>query len=156
MRRASASASPAYQEQLLIASRIVYEVSRAIWRDPVHPVDPVDPVAGDKCDSCHQRAKIREKQLAVWEDHQLVVRGETFHVHDFVLFDEGRTGEAWSIGHIASWPRRAKRNQPKLLEIRLLKRQAELVHSGTIKGFADEVSMPSPTSECKSVVRADV
>ncbi|RSH94741.1 hypothetical protein EHS25_004546 [Saitozyma podzolica] len=112
--------------------RIVYEESRAIWRDPV------DPVAGDKCDSCHQRAEIREKQLAVWEDHQLVVRGEAFHVHDFVLFDEGRTGEAWSIGHVVSWPKGAKRNQPKHLEVRLLKRQSELVHAGTITGFADE------------------
>jgi hypothetical protein len=112
----------------------VYEESRAIWRDPV------DPVAGDKCDSCHQRAEIREKQLAVWEDHQLVVRGEAFHVHDFVLFDEGRTGEAWSTGHVVSWPKDAKRNQPKHLEVRLLKRQSELVHAGTITGFADEVS----------------
>jgi hypothetical protein len=115
----------------LISIRIVYKESRAIWRDPI---------AEDGCDSCHQRGTVSEKQRAVWEDDRLVVNGEEFHRYDFVLFDEGQTGVAWSIGHIVSWPKHAKRNRPKQIEMRLLKRTAELVFAGTIKGLADDVS----------------
>ncbi|WVQ93466.1 hypothetical protein IAU59_000540 [Kwoniella sp. CBS 9459] len=106
---------------------------------------PSSAVEFQGCDSCESRHRRASQDSIVLKRRALRIGDQLFHQLDFVLIDPQIQGSPYIVGHLVGWK---KEGQWDIVEVRILKRKAELMGSKPGEFVSERQLVATDVHEC--------